>query len=221
MPNKIPYSEILAAFVRNECELLTLEEDYGGAKSKLKWRCKCGKDQESALGQKRKALTDFSKDIIRCRSCGAKKGNEKVITYQDFCDMLAQEGYKVLSPVAKKPPIKWMEEYEDKLIDFVLEGKDVGEISEILSRTKNSVMKKIDHLGLVQDFLDDIKDCNYEGDLSPSLTDKHGKKWSESDHEKLRELILAGVNSLTVAKFFGRTEYSVRCKILLLGMLKI
>lgn len=96
MPSKYTYEFIIEKAKEHEAEMLVSKEDYDAYyvehKGNLPFRCRCGKEYTSS------ARTWKG----RCRSCGAKKGmsgrlNTKVVTYQDFVDMLVKHGWTMIS----------------------------------------------------------------------------------------------------------------------------
>lgn len=70
-------------------------------KQKVKWVCgTCDREQVSCLA----SIVDIKKEVVECKSCATKRGRAKsedaatnYITYDTFCDVLEERGWKMMS----------------------------------------------------------------------------------------------------------------------------
>jgi hypothetical protein len=85
------YEVIKAVYEEAGCQLLSPPEEYTGARDKVRWRCKCGDEQESSFSS--------FKTYMRCRRCGIREA--KGDTYEAFREALENEGWKLLDPKIK------------------------------------------------------------------------------------------------------------------------
>src|SRR5437868_5627957 len=70
---RLTYEQVEAAFEAAGCELL--DTKYTNARTKLRYRCSCGREAQIVYDSFRRGN--------RCRSCGGKKAKEKLSFTQD------------------------------------------------------------------------------------------------------------------------------------------
>jgi IS30 family transposase len=96
----------------------------------------------------------------------------------------------------------WTEEERHKLIELTKAGRSVEEIMESMGRTREAVV-------VMQRQIAGVRFKK----LSPK-TERGYLDWTEEEHQRLRELALAGHSIDELARLMGRTRISitVRCR---------
>jgi len=108
----------------------------------------------------------------------------------------------LLSPPERRQFRTWTQEEQQKLIELTKANHSVEEIMESMGRTKEAVI---------------FMQRKIAGVRVKKLTPKTGREyldWTEEEHQKLKELALAGHSNQEIAKIMGRTHVSItlRCR---------
>lgn len=96
MPVKYNYEFFDDGFALSKSKLLLPKEEYKNSKTRSGWVCgECG-DVQDPVGLSYYVKHILEGKLIVCKSCQAKK-RKNAPTYEDFCEMLEKENYKMIS----------------------------------------------------------------------------------------------------------------------------
>ena len=113
----------------------------------------------------------------------------------------------------------WTENDEKMLKIMVSQGNTPRGINSMFSWPEKEIVKKIEEMGLVQTFLMEIPSKEYMGRPLVPMSSNRGKRWTQDEDNWMTELVFSGFPVGAVSFLMGRTEYSIRCRIVTLGLM--